>query len=64
MQTLTSNHDLVQSGGRRPWQQPAVVAERPLFADAQGGTGDRQRPAVPVFSPMNTSVTSGGNDCL
>lgn len=56
MQTSTTNHDLVAVGGRRPWHQPAVIAERPLFADAQGGPGDRLRPAAPVFSPMNLSL--------
>lgn len=55
MQTLPSNHDRVEAGGRRPWQQPAIIVERPLFADAQGGP-EWIDPGAPVFSPMSTSV--------
>lgn len=58
MQILTSDHHLVEAGARRPWHEPAVIAERPLFADAQGGPGDRLGPAGPVFSPMNSSGSS------
>lgn len=58
MQTLKSNPTLVEAEVRRPWQQPAIIAERPLFADAQGGPDDRLGPAGPVFSPMSLSVGS------
>lgn len=48
---------------RSPWQEPAVVFERALLAEAQGGPGPHGSPSG-LLGPLASSGSTTTNSCL
>lgn len=64
MDTSSTSHNISeQMAGQQPWQEPAIVFERLLTAEAQGGPGPHGAPSG-LLGPLSSSGTTITNACL
>lgn len=64
MSDPTAPHVNLQTPGKKRWQEPAIVIERPLMVRAQEGTTDGRRlPRVRSNGMISPLGLYSGEDC-
>ena len=63
MDTLSTSHNISEHmAGQQTWQEPAIVFERLLAAEAQGGPGPHGSPSG-LLGPLANSGSTTQTTC-